>query len=112
MPNRNLDQQQSTIDERVEKFVTAFKAPAIPIIPIVAIEHALYKRVRTVIAEGGWSGGEQPSVASFVNAAVEALLIDVESTPEEGCPDCGKDSIATDEDGTTYCTDRRCGWRP
>lgn len=30
----------------------------------------------------------------------------------EGCPDCGQDTVAVDDDGGEYCTNVRCGWRP
>lgn len=32
--------------------------------------------------------------------------------PEEGCPDCGQDTVAIDEDDGEYCANVRCGWRP
>jgi hypothetical protein len=31
---------------------------------------------------------------------------------EEGCPDCGSDTVEQDDDGGEYCSRVVCGWRP
>jgi hypothetical protein len=42
------------------------------------------------------------------------VVDDDEYDPEEGCPDCGLDTLALRDErdpDSVYCTNPRCGWR-